>query len=112
MSCAPFAPMAARGRQQIHAQRHPQHLADREAELRRHHADDGHLRGVGANRPADDIRGAAVAIAPQLMPEQHDIRARRVVFFLESAPEASIRMPEVDIHRAGPESPDDNRRAH
>ena len=82
--------LATRRRQRIHAQRHPQHLADRETERRRHHADDGHLRAVGANRPADDIRSAAVAIAPQLVPEQHDTRARRVVSFLKSSSEDGL----------------------
>ena len=79
--------LASRRCQRIDAQRHPQRLADGEGELRRHDADDGQLRGVGANRPADDIRSAAVSIAPQLVPEQHDARPRRVVSLLKSAPE-------------------------
>ena len=79
--------LAPRRRQRIHAQRHPQRLANGEGELRRHDADDGHLRGVGANRPTDDIRSAAVSIAPQLVAEQHDVRPRRVVSLLKSAPE-------------------------
>ena len=96
-------PLAPRGRQRIHSQRHPQHLADREAELRRHHADDGHLRGVGANRPADDVRGAAVAIAPQLVPEQHDILAPGVVSFLEPAAEHGLHAECTEcLHRQLP----------
>jgi hypothetical protein len=101
-------PLPARARQRIDGQRDPQRFADREREPVGHDADDRARDAVGADRPADDVRRAAVPIAPQLVADDHHgIGAGPVVAVAKPAAEDRLnaeRLERGDGELAGAEA--------
>ncbi len=78
--------LLASRRLRIDRERNPHRFADREAEGRRHDADNGPVRAVHTQHPADDVRSAAESLAPHGIPqEHHGLRAGTIVSHLEPA---------------------------